>query len=202
MDISELLKHMKPMSIPRPNHLEPGGELLFTSPVVFEYYQKLGELLLDTSNLTTLGVLFVLCMPSFRPEWAVRLERVGRTLTLTYPAAPIWPVGSPLPKIENAVAGLELKSYEAIESAWLKMIRLAHPFHSGWSGLDGETYVFGYKQHGLMTAETWSPDPNTAPGRLVRLGESLREYALADPVLRPEMEERIQEEAQWFETVT
>jgi len=45
---SELLKHRQPMSIPRPNHLEPGGELLFTSPLIFEYYQKLGELLLDT----------------------------------------------------------------------------------------------------------------------------------------------------------
>ena len=83
--------------------------------------------------------------------------------------------------------------------AWLKMLRRARPFHSEFSPCDGETYVFGCKRHGLMTAETWSPGPNTAPGRLVKLSETLREYVLADAALRPGMEGRVREEAQWFE---
>ena len=195
----ELLSDVEPM--PRPDHLEPVRGLLFTLPVTFAYYQNLGELLLDAGHMTTLGDLFVLCTPSFRPEWAIRLERIGRTLTLTYPAAPIWLAGSPLPEVERAVATIEPKSYEAIESAWFKMLRLARPFDGRTSGLDGQTYVFGYKRNGLMTAQTWSPSPDTAPGRLVSLSESLRQYALADAVLRPEIEGRIREEAQWFEAV-
>src|SRR4051812_33571726 len=64
----ELSKHLQPLNIPRPDHLEPGGELLFTSPMIFDYYQRVGVHLLDTPHMWKPGVLFILCLPSFSPE--------------------------------------------------------------------------------------------------------------------------------------
>jgi hypothetical protein len=195
MDWKEFFKNAELLRVefPQSEFLDQGGELLFTSPIVFEYYQRIAHELLDTPKMTTLGVLIAVCMPAFSPEWGLVIERIPPKLVLRIPGNnPIWPMHETRP-IQRFEADIEAQDYAALQRIWSKTLDGVGRSPHGWRGHDGVTFTFAEVERAksLTVGQTWCPDPATDPGRLSNLAIALKEYVLADPVARPQLKKRI-----------
>ncbi len=79
------------------------------------------------------------------------------------------------PKVSSRQMPIE--TARAVCEALHSRLKETHYTEKPWGGLDGTSYHFaGWK----MYAQTWSPEANTIPDRLVRLVESLLDYTRAD----------------------
>ena len=95
---------------------------------------------------------------------------------------PANPKDVPLTRCEKP---LDTAVAQRITSAWIGVLRETRylPAETG-IGLDGTTYHFsGYHRppgknynEGFFAGQTWSPDPDTKPGRLAKLASSLVQY--------------------------
>jgi hypothetical protein len=65
--------------------------------------------------------------------------------------------------------------------------------------MDGETYHFacGANNVGWMAGKTWSPDPDTAPGRLVALCHLLYDYVELGEI-QSDLLQKFHDAAEWF----
>jgi hypothetical protein len=200
--LSELLNNAQP--IRGPDHLVFHGESpLFASSLRLAY-ERVGNLLLDTRRLTGTGVAFVVCLPDggcfppYRPEWAVLVSRTGPTVSLAAAEDPILLQGNTEPRILRAKADLDTETFQAVEAAWETMLRRVQPPNRQRSG--GDLYVFGRIQRGepTLTGESWRAADEAPAGRLVRLGHTLRDYALGNDDSQPRIAEQICAQADWF----
>lgn len=85
-------------------------------------------------------------------------------------------------------------------AVWQKMLlRVRHPKSSG-IGMDGVTYHFASQWPGarFMAGMTWSPDKQTAPGKLVALSHLLCQYTEATDTERRKLVGAIHQAAAWF----
>ena len=178
--------------------LDRGGDLLFTSPILYEYYQQIAVQLLDRPHMTTLGVLFAVCLPAFFPEWGLLVERIPPRVVLRMPGSkPIWPLRDSPQPVQCFDVAIEADEYAALEKIWSKALGdVGRSSSPGLPGHDGVSYIFGSSSQntGLMTGRTWCPNADSDPGRIAGIAHSLKDYALANPVARPELKERIHEQ--------
>lgn len=164
-----------------------------------KYYGKIARTLLVAESHHDWPQLSVVCLPSFKPEWALLLlevKRVGFMLTLRTAASQIWPperveevkVNKVRVKVDDAFAA-------GVRDAWEKMMRRVRHATPSMFVLDGVSYRFNLLG---KAGRTSSPSPQTAPGRLVELSHALRAYVEASEENRCEKGEQILALIEWF----
>lgn len=146
----------------------------------------------------------VVCLPSHRAEWALALvgsEELGFTLSLSVPSEKIY--GSPEPASISALrtqAPLPTGVAIMVRETWRKMLGRTRIPARERGGVDGDSYHFAYSgdDGARMAGRTWSPEHDTAPGRLVSLSHLLRKYVESDEAERPGQLDLIRRYLDWF----
>jgi hypothetical protein len=184
--------------------LQPEASPLDWLDIFDRYYRNVAELLLEPGKPRRQGLISVVCLPSFEVEWALRLigsEEKGYSLALSVAEAQIWPSRGTSPiAVKRRESPLAADLAVAVCEAWRKMLlRVRHP-ERGTGHLDGVTYHFACHGPGFnwMAGKTWSPEPQTAPGKLVALGHLLYQYVERDEPERSVLANEIRQAADWF----
>jgi hypothetical protein len=177
-------------------------ELFF---IFSQYHLNVARVLLDPQQRRLLSVV---CLPTHRPEWALGLvgsEEHGFTLSLSVPAERI--ARAPEPANISVLhtqtqAPLPMESAVMVRETWRKMLGRTRILARERGGVDGDTYHFASSDGGGrdMAGWTWSPDHDTAPGRLVSLSHLLRKYVESDEAERPGRLDLIRRYLDWFLT--
>ena len=167
--------------------LEPEYSPFDLGELLIKYHREVAAVLfVSPSQPSSHYRLSVVCLPSFDVEWAVRLlwpKRGDPSLVLTIAERKIW-LGESEANTPVALHRAPLPTDMAgqIAEIWDRMLcRTRFPETSGM-GLDGVTYHFS---NGAMAGKKWSPNPETAPGRLAELSHNLRDYCEAEEKQRP-----------------
>lgn len=149
----------------------------------------------------------VVCLPSFEPEWALRIHgsnKLGFAATLTKAKTQIWSAGQDA-EVDVSHDDVTLSSNLADEllNIWSKILRDARYRASASVGLDGVSYHFlCYKStQGHLCGQTWSPDPETSAGHFVSLAHNLHDFVLADSSNRAKIESQLASEMEWFRDI-
>jgi hypothetical protein len=189
------------------DYLHPEASPLDCEPLSIKYYQMVSQALLEPDLTPRRGRLWVVCLPSFQVEWALRLigsDTGGYSLAVSVAKTQIWD--------SQTVAPVEVKMIEAplptnvaaqVCRAWQKMLlRVRHP-ESNLVGKDGVGYHFAYHgpDIGRMAGKTWSPGSSTAPGKLVALSHLLYQYVEKEDGVRNGLLCEIQQAAGWFDSL-
>jgi hypothetical protein len=112
-------------------------------------------------------------IPSFDREFAVGIaEKRGRQrLFVLAPGAK---------RVSRCEILLPRRVAERSIDAWRAMLFRVRKPAAPTVGLNGVTYVYSMEADGTTLAgQTWSPDPKTPPGMLMRMTYTMREYCLA-----------------------
>ncbi|MET1111566.1 MAG: hypothetical protein ABWX67_08595 [Allosphingosinicella sp.] len=81
-----------------------------------------------------------------------------------------------LPLTRCALA-VDAPTATALTAAWRRMLGSVRQGDELLAGADGTSYTFSMAAEGrTLAGETWSPRPDTRPGRIARLAEAMREY--------------------------
>jgi hypothetical protein len=169
-----------------------------------EYYRKVTETLLESDESERRSILSVICLPSFQVEWAVRLlgsERSGYLLSLSVAETQIWCHSATTPVAVNCLEVPLSRELAALMGVvWRKMLLCVRHPQSCRLGKDGVTYHFACHDLGVgfMAGKTWSPNRQTAPGRLVAFSHLLYRYVEQDEAERTRLADEIQQAAEWF----
>jgi hypothetical protein len=181
--------------------LHPEKSPFHLPPVINQYYLDVGRLLLESVKPKRgKWRLSVVCLPSFEEEWAIQLFESRQSIykmVLAVAERKIWGTWNASPSaIRCSETDLPGELAQGICETWNKMLsRVRHP-RTPRLGLDGVRYHFAL---GQKAGQTWSPDDNTAPGRLVNLCHLL--YEFVEGVVggqQQELLEKIQVAIAWF----
>lgn len=167
------------MALVNHDHLEPEDSPFVPRGVLSRYNEAVVELL-QAVRPSRYALVSVVCLPSFECEWSLWLfgSRFDEhRLELRVADVPIWPCEGDLPTVTRREAPVAADVAQGIVDVWTWMLRrVRHPDEPGM-GLDGVTYHFTTNARGAgMAGQIWSPEANTAPGRLVALSEALRRF--------------------------
>lgn len=186
-------------------YLQPEKSPFDWMPLFGSYYQNVAALLFESDTPQRRGLLSIVCLPSFEVEWALRLlgsDRAGYSLALSIAEKQIWSsqAGTPV-QVRRIEARLTAELAVSICAAWRKMLLRTRHATSGMIGLDGVTYHFACHGAGVgwMAGKTWSPDSQTAPGRLVALSHLLYRYVEVSEEERTGLARDVQDAADWFQ---
>lgn len=134
------------------------------------------------------SIAHVVVLPSFEPQWAIRLmgpEQHRRnpepnsrySVVLTQAQHEIHgghdPLTTPIELVERRA---EDRLGDHLQAIWDRALSGVRYPHRASLGHDGEFYHFGY---GSMGGNTWSPQPGTIPGMLVEVTYDLRRWIRA-----------------------
>lgn len=174
------------------NHLNP--ELSVFTDVVWltDYYSRLVEIFSEAydNNLPMNSILIrAIVTPSFKNEYAIGVRRQGDkyiAFKLTAEDS-VWVKIRELSeknklgnlqqlKIGVNVSEMELSKqlYTSINKSWQKMIMNTKYPQNAMTGLDGISYHF--TDSNLRSGRTWSPEPESQTGYLVKLTELLGQF--------------------------
>ncbi|HXC16577.1 MAG TPA: hypothetical protein VNV60_03965 [Holophagaceae bacterium] len=159
-------------------------------------------------------MLWMIVKPSFGPEYAIELDRIGKSedelgqqsfkIRWRQAKANIWFTSMRLAgpnrlafrppthiKTTGKGADLPADAAQEIVRAWLHMLKeTRYPsdseFASGMDGTDYEFYAWDLSHREPMKGHIWSPESGPT-AMLVQLGESLITYVKAAPADRPEL---------------
>jgi hypothetical protein len=145
------------------------------------YYRNVANILLAGQQFKRYSLASVVCLPSFEVEWAIVLfgsRDDEYCLSLTVADAKIWSSQAPSSVTANRRETLfPFDLAKKVCEVWQWMLRRVRHSECGSVGLDGVNYHFAsYGRFGQMAGKVWSPDPDTLPGRLVRLSHLLYRY--------------------------
>jgi hypothetical protein len=169
-----------------------------------EYYRNIAAALLEPDAPKRRGLLSVVCLPSFEAEWALRLlgaDNKGYALALSVAEKQIWSSRTTAPvAVKQMEVPLTAELGALLCEVWRKMLLRVRHSQSVGIGLDGVTYHFACHGPGvgLMAGETWSPDSQTAPGKLVALSHLLYRYVEETDAGRSGLIGEIQQAVDWF----
>jgi hypothetical protein len=182
-------------------HLLPERSPFIELPSIAAYHCKVSSALLEPDNVDDAGLAAVVCLPSFRPEWAVRVvgsEKEGFALLLTQPTeGPIWPTASAPVRVSRKTTQIPALLATTLCDVWRKMLSRVRHGRRETMRCDGVTYHFCVSID--MAGWVWSPSPDTAPGRLAQAGHSLRELTLADEATRQGRIDHLLRQLFWFQ---
>lgn len=186
-------------------HLLPEESPFFAAPAIAQYYTSISTTLLGSENRP--GVASVVCLPSFQPEWALRLVNFGKSgfrLLLNEAASSIWycPDRASV-AVEVREASVDSELSDAIRAVWNKMLSLTRHRKHGGVGLDGINYHFTFmsEARGWLAGKIWSPEEGTSPGKLVSLSHALRSFVRASASEQEGVLMEIRDRIAWFETM-
>jgi hypothetical protein len=146
----------------------------------------------------------MICLPSFGEEWVVAIEkpREGSSKVLYVRAKrPIRM--DPRPdeiETDTAIAQMFKATASKIRQAWIVMLSNPRTMEPRDMGNDGVRYRFAtfVRDHGVLTDETWSPEPKYPSGLLVELGKTLRDFTLAEAKDRIEFETSLGQKVEYL----
>ena len=102
------------------------------------------------------------------------------------------------PSVETARAPISKATFERLDELWnaaLSQVEQPRPDYSEELvvGADGTHYHFANTAPGVdyLDGEVWSPEAGTGMRALVEVGQTLAEYARADPARRPSFEKKL-----------
>jgi hypothetical protein len=186
-------------------HLLPEESPFFAIPGIAQHHQNVSTILLRSQERNPTAVASVVCLPSFSPQWALRLigtDKDGFQLLLNEAASPIWYSADPASVgVEDRMVAIDQELSGAIREVWRRMLsRVQHSKHAR-AGLDGVKYHFSFMSlaRGPMAGKIWSPEEETAPGRLVSLSHVLCDFVRASPTERESVLVKVRELIGWFE---
>jgi hypothetical protein len=136
----------------------------------------------------------MICTPTFgKPQWAIAVfkDEMSKFFVEYFEAKErIGPEKESRDiKVERIKVEIDKESADAVEAVWYRMLRgVRYPDEKRF-GDDGHSYDFSRNMPGSpfdgpggpQEGWIWSPDDESPTGRLVAIGEKLREYALARP---------------------
>jgi hypothetical protein len=189
---------------PAQDHLEPERGSVHDSLAALRYAMELQKALFKDAAYTYRAR--VICEPAFRPRWAVTLVCEGRDRPAYFVEyAGLEHRADGQFRAQKARAPLDREAAEAAQEVWLRMLRNVRYPEAPRSGADGVTYHFSrlvplrsddpHALGGWETGQIWTPDPNSRTGRLARIGEAMRDFAMASPERRDGVRERVFKEA-------
>jgi hypothetical protein len=196
------------------DHLEPEQGTLNQREFLRNYDQRLREVLLKDPG--DWHVARMVCLPSFQPEWVVTVVRektpdddAPRTYHVEYVVADrklFPPKDSEGVGAKTSRAPIDRETAEAVNRIWRRMLRMTRYPDEPGLGADGTDYHFSRflplvndgrpdPPGGWEQGTIWSPDEDSPCGRLVAIGERLRDYATAKPEDRAKLGREIREMA-------
>jgi hypothetical protein len=146
---------------------------------------------LGLGDLWWRGVLSVVCLPHFEPEWSLRLlAKEGResTLLLTEARSRISRADGAEVSVDRVEASVPAGIAVAAQEVWANMLaRVQHPREPlGLGGYDGPVYHFTCQaEPGMLAGYALRLDQETPPARLIALAEALAEFARTPREARP-----------------
>jgi hypothetical protein len=185
---------------PAQDHLEPEDGVLNQTEREWDYAKNLREALLKDAGRYHLARM--VCLPSFEPEWVVTVVREDGHDPDSPPSYYVEyvvterklfpPGGSQTPRVKRSRATLDPETAESLNKTWRGMLRRVRYPSELRLGADGVTYHFSRfvpltvrgesdPLAGWEQGRTWTPDPQSLCGRLVAIGERLKDYAQAKP---------------------
>ncbi len=150
--------------------------------IVTDYYTYLVKIFSKAYRMHKVQLKAVVT-PSFRPEYMIGVRQSGNKYYAfkRAPAKSIWAAYEDARQqkalnsfldinfdIKEAEVEISRDMFAAIENPWTTMTQEAK--HQDIRGLDGTTYHFS---SGLVTASTWSPEPESHAGYLAKIVELL-----------------------------
>lgn len=187
-----------------PDHLLPEESPCGPSSFLFEYHLRASAVLFKSRKPKWKERAAVVCLPSFQPEWVVRLIDTGKgkhVLFLVEAAQQIYCSPTATIETKDSLVSLPEEVASTICTVWRQMLeQVRHPERARL-GLDGASFHFTYWELGVgcMAGRTWSPSADLATGRLVAVAQSLREYTLAEEPTRQKVLEGIRRSLDWFQ---
>jgi hypothetical protein len=190
----ELVKDAKPLPRESSPYLEPEDSAF--SPLrrwaISAYEEKVAQTLLEPIERASRGdghkeIASLVCLPSFRPEWAFWIageRKTGFSVLLTEPEESIW-YSTLTAEMQFSEARVRMYQCElpmhraaAICDIWRSILSQTRYPKKSDLGCDGVYYHFGYWGVGSLplAGKTWSPEETTVPGKLAELGHTLRDY--------------------------
>jgi hypothetical protein len=189
--LSQLLKHAKPLPREASPYLEPEDSPFSPPPGrwgISAYELNVARTLLEPIEREARGekykeIASLVCLPSFKPEWAVWVageRKTGFSTLLTEAEKNSWysALKAEAAPVRMCQRQLPTDHAGAICDIWKGILaQTRYPQESAF-GLDGVYYHFAYwaKGSSLLAGKIWSPERTTVPGKLADLGQTLRDY--------------------------
>jgi hypothetical protein len=180
------------------DHLVPETGILNFPDWHWQYTQKIRDVLLKDAG--TYYLARMVCLPSFDPEWTVTVIREDkdddceRRYFVEFVGAKKNLFAQKNPggiEVKKSRVPLDRDTAEDLNKIWRHMLHATRYPKEPRIGADGATYHFSrfvalYDQGqadplaGFENGMVWTPEPRSMTGRLVRIGEELKKYALAN----------------------
>lgn len=168
------------------------------SKTIAAYHLKVARTLL--TDVEGIVHATIVCLPSFQNEWAIRLHADSLAeprLTLTSVKSRLW-------ETQHAEVSAWTKPFpHELSDRFLGVLRtelLATHWLERRLGMDGANYHFHatHPLRGALGGQTWSPDVESAPGHLVELANSIRDFVSSKPDASAASLEAISRELKWL----
>jgi hypothetical protein len=150
------------MKTPGADHLLPEESPFREYPVLARYLVKAAEILFGAAEAKRADLASAICLPSFEPEWAVRLigsEKVPYSLLLVEAEQQIWGSQATSVAVRRAEVPFPATLARVMDSVWKTALgNVRHPDVMR-VGLDGTSYHFTRRDptRGPLAGRTWSP---------------------------------------------
>ena len=215
--VSQILKNAKPLPRESSPYLEP-EDSPFSPPGrwgISSYELNVARTLLEPIELQARGegrkeIASLVCLPSFRPEWAVWVagkRETGFSVVLTEAEKNIWysnlkaEMQFPEVPVRTHRCHLPTDRAGAICDIWRRILSQTRYHKKSELGCDGVNYHFAYWSVGSapLAGKTWSPEETTVPGKLAVLGHTLKDYA-KHTANQEVFLKTIEDQLEWFRT--
>lgn len=145
-------------------------------------------------------VAFGVALPSFQPEWAVRLIRAdsaGYRVRLTRFAVLLSASSGATPEVETFESPIPEADADRVVEVWATMLRNVRPQRCLPGDADGIRFHFGcdFGTEINLAGRTHSPRPDSPTGRLVAVLDALRAFAAAG---EPPRLTAVRDSLSWF----
>lgn len=216
-EMTRLAQLLKPATLVRrepSSHLEPENSPFSSTggAAISSYEVMVARALVEPMELQVRGqgcreIASLVCLPSFKPEWAVWVagdRKTGFSVLLTEAGENIWyralRAEMPLSSAVRMQHGrLPIDRAEAICDIWRRILSQTRYPKESRMGNDGVVYHFAYWVVGnpAQSGKTWSPGMTTVPGKLAALGHSIKDY-VQDPENQDVFLNVIDDHLAWF----
>ena len=147
----------------------------------------------------------VACLPSFEPEWAIRVQRIDEarfTATLAEADSQIWPHGQQV-NVTARECELPRELADGVFRVWRRMLEGTRYGPRRTLVLDGDSYHFACRFPLVlpMAGYTWAVDHDTPPGKLALLSEKLRQFILVNESQHVALAASVRECIDWFDAI-
>ncbi len=194
-----------PVEVSEASHLTPVESVFSANPTIAEYELCVAKALRLSYDLDLAICVSAFCLPSFQPEWAVFLVRLDKDCYEVHSsdfAEPMWGNKDP-----STIQARKRKRYidsrfgTRIETMFQNQLATVQYHDNDRHGADGVTFTFSasHPSKGIVAGTTWSPEPESVPGKMVELAVAMCTYVLIPEDKSDEFLNKMNAVFAWFE---